>query len=206
MTVPNIITLARFLLVPLVVWAVLVDEVGLAFAAFLLAGVSDAVDGYIARRFDQHSELGAYLDPIADKALLVSTYFVLGYTGDLPIWLVVAVIARDLLILGGVILASMLGNPVAIRPFFVSKANTAAQIGLALVALGALSFLGPLPAIHAMLVVVVSVLTLLSGFAYLRAWFEHMRHEGRSQEHPDASQRAAGRLGDAPRYREREGV
>ena len=206
MTVPNIITLGRFLLVPLVVWAVLVGEVGLAFASFLLAGVSDAVDGFIARRFNQHSELGAYLDPIADKALLVSTYFVLGYTGDLPIWLVVAVIARDLLILGGVILASMLGNPVAIRPFFVSKANTAAQIALALIALGELAFVGPLPAIHALLVAVVSALTLLSGFAYLRAWFEHMRHEGRSQEHPDKPNDVVGAIGRASRYREKEGA
>ena len=176
-TVPNIITLGRFMLVPMIVWALLSGEVALAFAVFLIAGVSDAVDGYIARRFDQRSELGAYLDPIADKALLIGTYFVLGLMSELPIWLVTLVISRDLLIFGGVLLASMLGNPVAMRPLLVSKANTAAQITLALVCLAELAMLGPVPVIHAALVATVAALTVASGYAYLREWFEHMSED-----------------------------
>ena len=174
MTVPNIITLGRFMLVPMIVWALLTGQVVLAFAVFLFAGVSDGVDGYIARRFDQHSELGAYLDPMADKALLVTTYVMLGYMEVLPLWLVTLVVSRDMLILGGVLLASMLGNPVAMQPLFISKANTAAQIMLALLCLGSLALDLSLPIIHAVAILCVTVLTLASGFAYLRDWFDHM--------------------------------
>lgn len=177
MTVPNLITLGRFMLVPLIVWALLTGQVVLAFAVFLFAGVSDGVDGYIARRFDQHSELGAYLDPMADKALLVTTYVMLGYMEVLPLWLVTLVVSRDVLILGGVLLASMLGNPVAMRPLFISKANTVAQIMLALLCLGSLALGLSLPLVHAAAILCVTVLTLASGLAYLRDWFEHMAEE-----------------------------
>ena len=91
---------------------------------FLIAGVSDGIDGWIARRFDQRSELGAYLDPIADKALLVSIFVTLGLVGVLPVWLVILVVSRDILIVGGVVLSWMLGSAVPIRPLLVSKANT----------------------------------------------------------------------------------
>ena len=85
MTVPNLITLIRLLLVPSVVFALLTGYMGWAFAGFLLAGISDGIDGFIARHFDQRSELGAYLDPMADKLLLVSVFVVLGYMGELPL-------------------------------------------------------------------------------------------------------------------------
>ena len=178
MTVPNIITLGRFVLVPIVLWGLLSGEVVIAFLAFVLAGVSDGVDGYIARRFGQHTELGAYLDPIADKALLVSTFVMLGYLGELPLWLVTLVVSRDCLILGAVILASMLSHPVQVRPLMISKINTAFQIGLAVVTLGELAVFGRLPAIHAVLVGSVTVLTIGSGIAYFLGWLRHMRLGG----------------------------
>lgn len=178
MTIPNAITLLRFALVPLVVWGLLSGEVGVAFAAFLAAGISDGVDGYIARRFDQRSELGAWLDPIADKALLVATFTMLGVLGQLPLWLVVLVISRDIAISAAVMVSSLIGYPVTVRPLFVSKANTTAQILLALVSLASLAWLGPLPAIHETLVGAVTALTILSGLAYLRVWMEHMRMLG----------------------------
>lgn len=174
MTIPNLITLLRFALVPLVVWGLLSGEVGIAFAAFLAAGVSDGVDGYIARRFNQRSELGAWLDPIADKALLVTTFAMLGALGALPLWLVVIVISRDVAIAMAVMVSSLIGYPVTVRPLFVSKANTTVQIVLAVVSLGSLAWLGPLPTIHAVLIVAVTVLTILSGLAYLRVWLRHM--------------------------------
>ena len=75
--IPNALTLARIILVPLIVWLIITDEMGAAFVLFVVAGLSDAVDGYLAKRFGWHTELGAYLDPIADKALLVSIYVTL---------------------------------------------------------------------------------------------------------------------------------
>ena len=95
MTIPNIITILRFILVPGVVYALMSGELDWAFAGFIVAGISDGVDGFIARQFDQRSELGAYLEPIANKLLLVSVFVVLGYMGELPLWLVIAVVSRD---------------------------------------------------------------------------------------------------------------
>ena len=100
MTIPNYITIFRFLLVPLVVYAIYSGQMTLAFAGFLIAAVSDGVDGFIARRFNMRSELGTYLDPIADKLLLVTVFVVLGALGHLPLWLapvqaVVATIISD---------------------------------------------------------------------------------------------------------------
>ena len=98
MTIPNLITIMRFLLVPAVVLAMLNMRWDWAFAGFLVAGISDGVDGFIARRFNQQSKLGAYLDPMADKVLLVSVFVVMGFIGQLPLWLVVTMVSRDALI------------------------------------------------------------------------------------------------------------
>ena len=203
MTIPNIITLLRFALVPLVVWGLLSGEVGIAFAAFLAAGISDGVDGFIARRFDQRSELGAWLDPIADKALLVATFAMLGALGALPLWLVVLVISRDLAIAAAVMVSSLIGYPVTIRPLFVSKANTTAQIVLAVVSLGSLAWFGPLPTIHAVLIAAVTTLTILSGLAYLRTWLNHMRALGVASAPPNKPPRSERTI--ARKERERVG-
>ncbi|WP_159590813.1 CDP-alcohol phosphatidyltransferase family protein [Chelativorans xinjiangense] len=174
MTIPNIITLFRFLLVPAVVFALLTEEVGWAFAGFLAAAVSDGVDGFIARQFDQRSELGAYLDPIADKLLLVSVFVVLGYMGHLPLWLVVAAVSRDALIVGGVVLSTVMGNPVAMKPLLVSKANTLAQLLLAALVLASLSLSFTLGIFYDGLVYLCGLLTAASGAAYLVSWIKHM--------------------------------
>ena len=174
LTVPNIITLARFLLVPAVVYALLTGHWVLAFVGFLTAGISDGVDGFIARQFDQRSELGAYLDPIADKLLLVSVFVVLGYMGELPLWLVIAVVSRDALIVGGVILSSVIGHPIAMKPLMVSKVNTLAQILLALVVLSELAFAEHFWLFRPGLVWLSGLLTVASGAAYLLAWIRHM--------------------------------
>lgn len=178
MTIPNVITILRFLLVPAVVYALLSGEVDWALAAFIVAGVSDGVDGFIARQFDQRSELGAYLDPIADKLLLVSVFVVLGYMGELPLWLVIAAVSRDALIVGAVLLSYVMGNPVVVRPLFVSKANTAVQITLAALVLGELSFSISIGILREVLVVVSGLLTAASAAAYLVAWLRHMNDDG----------------------------
>ena len=140
MTIANLITILRFLLVPGVVLALLQSRMDWALAGFLVAGISDGVDGFVARQFDQRSELGAYLDPMADKLLLVSVFVVLGFMGELPLWLVVAAVSRDALIVGAVLLPTIMGKPVAMKPLFVSKANTAVQIVLAAIVLAELAF------------------------------------------------------------------
>lgn len=178
MTIPNLITVMRFLLVPAVVLAMLRGRMDLAFAGFVVAGISDAVDGFIARQFNQRSTLGAYLDPMADKVLLVSVFVVLGYMDELPLWLVIAVVSRDALIVCAVLLSTVMGNPVAVRPLLVSKANTAVQIVLAALVLGELTF-GILPgAVRTGLVLLSGALTVASAAAYLVGWLRHMSGYG----------------------------
>ncbi|WP_099866276.1 CDP-alcohol phosphatidyltransferase family protein [Pararhizobium haloflavum] len=174
MTIPNFITVARLLCVPAFVYAMLLGNLDLAFALFLAAGISDGIDGFIARHFDQRSELGAYLDPIADKLLLVSVFVMLGYLGELPLWLVVMVVSRDLLIMAAVVVSSLLHKPVAMRPILVSKANTAFQIALALLVLAELAFSAEIGDLRFILLCAVAVLTVLSAAAYLMDWLRHM--------------------------------
>src|SRR6187431_2003922 len=121
MSIPNLITLGRILLVPVLVWAIISGEMRLAFALFLAAGISDAVDGFLAKRFNMASELGAYLDPLADKTLIVSIYVTLGIAGKIPLWLVILVVSRDIMIVSAVILSWLIDKPVAVKPLMVSK-------------------------------------------------------------------------------------
>lgn len=181
MTIPNVITILRFILVPGVVYALMSGELDWAFAGFILAGISDGVDGFIARQFDQRSELGAYLDPIADKLLLVSVFVVLGQMAELPLWLVIAVVSRDALIVGAVLLSYVMGRPVVVKPLFVSKANTTAQILLAALVLGELSFAAAIGHLRDGLIVLTGLLTVASAAAYLVAWLRHMNGDGESE-------------------------
>jgi len=174
LTIPNVITIMRFLLVPAVIWALLSGEMAWAFALFLIAGISDGVDGFIARHFNQQSKLGAYLDPVADKLLLVCVFVVLGLMGELPLWLVVLAVSRDALIIVAVMLSTVMGHPVTVKPLFVSKANTAVQIILAAVALADLAFVLDLATVRGVLVLVSGLLTVASAAAYLVAWLSHM--------------------------------
>ena len=174
MTVPNFISIARLLGVPVLVWALIDERWGLAFAVFIAAGISDAVDGAIARRFNQQSALGAYLDPIADKALMIAVFVGLGLLGQLPAWLAIAVVSRDLLIMAAVILSFLLGRPIVVRPLLVSKLTTLAQLLLAGFALAEPVFHLPLAPIVDILIGVTALLTAISATAYLVDWLRHM--------------------------------
>lgn len=174
MTVPNLITILRLLLVPVVIVALLDGEYGWALVCFVTAGLSDAVDGFIARHFNQQSALGAYLDPMADKLLLVSSFVVLGFMGELPIWLVVAAVSRDALIICAVLLSFVMSHPVAMRPLMVSKANTLVQILLVIVVLAELAQAQLFGHARFLLVVLCGLLTLASAAAYLLQWLKHM--------------------------------
>jgi cardiolipin synthase (CMP-forming) len=174
LSIPNLITLARILSVPVMVWAILTGWMLAAFLLFLAAGLSDAIDGYLAKRFAMTSELGAYLDPLADKALIVSIYVTLGIAGEIPLWLVILVVSRDIMIVGAVLLSWLVGKPLPMKPLLVSKLNTAAQIvfaGLVLATLGLHLAAGWLVSAA---MAVVTLLTLVSVAAYVREWVRHM--------------------------------
>ncbi len=174
MNLPNLITLGRVILVPLVFWLLVTGQTQAAFFAFIVAGISDGVDGYLAKTYGWTTELGAYLDPLADKLLIVCIFLALGVGGDLPLWLVIAVVSRDILIVIAIILSWLLGNPVRIRPLAVSKANTVAQIVLAGTVLADEGFGLGLGTVRLVLVWVTGALTVASLAAYLRSWLLHM--------------------------------
>ncbi len=172
--IPNFITLARIISVPVIFWALVSGQGKTAFFVFVAAGISDAVDGFLAKRFAWSTELGAYLDPLADKLLIVSIFIALGVRDELPLWLVIAVVSRDILIVAAVLLAWLLDQPIRIKPLAMSKANTLAQILLAALVLADGAFGLGLAEARLLLVWITGALTLLSLAAYLRAWFIHM--------------------------------
>ena len=174
MNIPNTLTFARIVSVPLLIWLIIDQDFFAAFVVFMLAGISDAADGYLAKRYGWRTELGAYLDPIADKALLVSIYVALGAAGHLPVWLVIAVVSRDVLIVGAVVLAWMMSRPVKVKPLVVSKVNTFAQISLAGLALAKLGLGLGLDGVVNVLIWVTGSLTILSAVAYFWGWLRHM--------------------------------
>jgi cardiolipin synthase len=168
--IANVISIGRLLASPVAVWLIINREYQLAFMVFILAGISDAVDGFIAKKFDMETELGKYLDPMADKVLLVSVYVTLGATDILPNWLVILVVFRDVIIVGGAMLYHTVAKSLTVTPLIVSKINTAAQVALAALVLCALAY-GFLDhwSINA-LIYIVGVTTLLSGGAYVVTW------------------------------------
>jgi cardiolipin synthase len=173
-TIPNVLTLGRLLLVPLFAIMFVKGWPGLALGVFFAAGLTDGLDGFLARLLRQRSRLGAILDPLADKLLLDTAYICLGYKGLLPTWLVILVISRDLFIIGGMAVLNFSGVTIkSIRPTYLSKLNTLGQMVLVLAALGA-DALGPGHAFHTglelwteALVPVVGGLTAGSGLHYV---------------------------------------
>jgi cardiolipin synthase len=161
---PNLITLARLLCVPLAIWLILEARYGVAFWVFVAAGISDALDGYIAKRFDQRTPLGALLDPIADKALLAGVYITLGLADQLPHWLVILVVLRDLLIVGGYLLIQGTAAP---QPLFISKVNTLVQIALIGFVLARLGLGIDEGWLTSLMVGAAAVTTVWSGLSYL---------------------------------------
>jgi len=177
-TIPNLITLLRLMMVPTTVWVLISGYQGWAFWLFIAAGIGDALDGIIARQFGLVSRLGSFLDPLADKALLVSVYITLAILLHIPAWLAIMVVSRDLLIVAGVLLSWVLEWPVEMRPLPISKANTLAQITLAAIVLADLAFAVDFIALRNGLIILVAALTVGSAAAYLIDWVRHMRRSG----------------------------
>ncbi|MEX2201422.1 MAG: CDP-alcohol phosphatidyltransferase family protein [Dongiaceae bacterium] len=168
--VPNLITLARLFSVPLMVWLILDSHFGWAFWLFVAAGVSDALDGFLARKLQIRSTVGAFLDPLADKALLVGVYVTLGHMGLVDEWLVIIVVFRDIIIVGGAILYQTLTQSLKMQPLFISKINTVAQIGLAALLLARLGAGFEDYGLTEYLIYAVAATTVVSGLAYVLVW------------------------------------
>lgn len=176
---PNFITVLRILLAPLIVWLIVKDHYREALLLFIIAGVSDGVDGFLAKHFDWTSQLGGFLDPLADKLLLVGTVLALGWQDELPFWLVFTVIARDVMIVTLALSYHYFVAPIKAEPLVISKLNTLMQLTLVATVLLSKGML-PLPYILiGVLVYATGLTTLVSGGAYLWKWGVRALHEGR---------------------------
>lgn len=179
---PNLISVGRIVLIGPVVWALLSERFTLAFWLFVIAGASDGLDGFLAKRFGWSSRLGGILDALADKLLLVTSFVCLWWLGMFPWWLVLAILARDLVIVIGATLYNFRVETVQPEPSLISKLNTFLQIALAAVGMIQLGF-GGIPAwLLGGLIWAVMLTVLLSGFDYVRVWGRRARSHG-SQVH-----------------------
>jgi cardiolipin synthase (CMP-forming) len=170
LNLPNAITLVRLVSVPLAIWLVLGGWYAAAFWVFIAAGLSDAVDGYIAKRFNRRTAFGAVLDPVADKALLTGLYVTLLMSGHLPGWLVLLVVLRDVLIVLGYLALRASVGPHRLGPLFISKINTLVQIALVGFVLARLGVGAQAGWMEALLIATAAVTTVLSGLSYLVRW------------------------------------
>ena len=170
MNIPNFISFGRLLAAPVLVWLILDGHLMEAFVLFIAAGISDAVDGFIAKHFNAETAFGKFLDPLADKALLVCVYVSLAQADLLAIWLAIMVVFRDAVIVGGAMLFHTLTYSLTMRPLRISKVNTAAQIVLAAAVLGVSGFGVEAKLFIDVLVYTVATTTLVSGTFYVVTW------------------------------------
>jgi len=185
LTIPNLITIGRLISVPIIIALMLDSQYAIAFGLFVLSGISDALDGFIAKRFNASTRLGAYLDPVADKVLLISMYVTLAIQDEIGAWLAILVVSRDLLIIGAIILSLLMNQRIKMAPLLISKWNTTFQITLAAAILGTLAFavshatqIGVAPyqltlgEVIFLLTGLVALTTVWSGASYLRYWLD----------------------------------
>ena len=168
--IPNLISLIRILFLLPIVLMMLAQDYGTALVLVLIAGASDALDGWLASRFGWQSEFGAKLDPLADKLLLVSSFLTLGYTGLVPAWLVWLVVARDVVIVAGATAYHFYIGPFAARPTWLSKANTTVQVAYVLAMLSNAVWLWLGPGAALALAFVTGATTVASGVDYVVTW------------------------------------
>ncbi len=170
MTVPNLITTVRIILAPIFVIYLINDQLLNGLIVLLISGVSDGVDGLVARVFNQKSRLGTYLDPLADKIILVSAFVALTTRGFLPSWLTVMVISRDIMILVGVIVLFLNDLQFHIKPSVSSKITTVFQF-VTVIAVLSRGFIGPVSGYLIYLFYATAILTIISFLQYMYQWF-----------------------------------
>ena len=168
--IPNAITIARLFAVPLAVWLILVGAHLSAFWVFVAAGVSDGIDGYLAKHLNARSRLGAFLDPLADKALLVAVFISLAAIDLIPVWFVAVVIARDLVILCGAAAFRLKTGKLEIAPLMIGKINTVAQVLTAGAFLAATGFALEVRSSLDIMIILTALTTVGSGLVYVVRW------------------------------------
>jgi cardiolipin synthase len=182
-SIPNILTLARILLTPLFVILLIKHMLWMALLVFALAGISDALDGFIARYFNQRTVLGAYLDPVADKLLLISAYVCLAVLDIIPSWLTVIVISRDVIIVLGIAILALTEKKYEVKPSIISKFTTAAQLVTVFLTLLAPYWIA-LATLRIGLYWMTAVLTTLSGLHYIYIGMQRLQEpSGDSVKH-----------------------
>ncbi|ABK44814.1 CDP-alcohol phosphatidyltransferase [Magnetococcus marinus MC-1] len=177
MNLPNLLSFARIFMVPIFIWCVFEGHGQWALWIFVLAGITDALDGYLAKRLGQVTELGGFLDPLADKMLLIAGFVTLTWTHQMPLWLTLLVVTRDLIIIGGAILYQITTGDLKMEPLFISKINTAAQIMVLGMAMAHHNY-GWFEGGVAIMVWVVMVTTVVSGVAYIWSWSHRAEGHG----------------------------
>ena len=181
MTIPNLLTISRVLLTPLLVIFLLEDRLSAALVVFIVAGITDGLDGLIARLYLQKSKLGAFLDPLADKLLLATTYVLLAVKNLVPSWLTVIVLSRDVLIVLGVFVLFMQDLPFEIKPTIASKLTTCSQIFTAIVTM-ATAIATPHPVLKSILFHITAGFTIISWAQYMVKGIRIMQAAGDSQQ------------------------
>ncbi len=180
MTIPNFLTILRALLTPVLVILLLEERLSEALFVFIIAGVTDGLDGLIARLYKQKSKLGAFLDPLADKLLLVTTYVLLAFQNLIPKWLAVIVLSRDVLIVLGVFVLFMQDLPFEIKPTLASKLTTCTQIVTAIVTMAS-ALWTPHPLLKHILFYLTGTVTIVSWGQYMVRGVRIMQKAGHDQ-------------------------
>jgi cardiolipin synthase len=171
--IPNLISACRLLLVPPIVMLLLAERYFAALMLFLLAGISDGLDGFLAKRFDWRSDLGGFLDPLADKLLMVATVLALTAEGLIPLWLTAVIVLRDVVIVGGAVAYRLLIGRFQAEPSVVSKLNTAVLIILVLGVVAVHAFDWPLELWPLFLLTLFT--SFVSGADYVVRWSRRAR-------------------------------
>ncbi len=179
MNLPNALTMIRILLIPLFLYKVLRGEFAFAAAVYLTATVTDGLDGAIARIWNLQTRLGTFLDPMADKLLITTSYISLAFLNIIPLWLAIAVISRDIIIVTGILAVYFLKNQLIIKPHPVSKVTTFFQFMTVLWALvlSTQMVMADLPGViksYAYLTSLTGILTVISGGIYILAGFRSL--------------------------------
>lgn len=175
---PNAISVMRIILIAPILMMILQQRFDTALLLFFIAGLSDGLDGFLAKRFDWHTRLGALLDPIADKLLVASTFVVLAYTNHFPIWLAALVILRDVVIIGGATAYNFLIRPVEGEPTRISKLNTAMQLLFILFVLTRAAFGWPDQITITIIGASIVVTVVISGMDYVLKWARRAMNKG----------------------------
>jgi len=182
---PNAISLMRIAMIAPILTYIIHERYELALILFFIAAFSDGVDGFLAKRFDWHTRIGALLDPIADKLLVGGTFITLVVDGLIPVWMAVLVIVRDVVIVGGATLYNFLITPIEGEPTRISKLNTALQLLFVVFVLSRAGYNWPDEIAITIIGAAVVVTIVISGIDYVWSWARRARAQ--SDQRSDAA-------------------